>query len=160
MASQGNPTVESANEATGVEPLNASPNEPQIPQQPKSRADDIPSPLKSLPDGCELIVFPLSLDPTADTHQNVASLPDSRKFEDLVKAKVRPAGPARAVVMETAAWQDKYADVLDKVRQAADEGQVKFYRLQTGKNKAEGYVVGLDVEGERLLGVRIIGLEG
>lgn len=158
MAS-GNPTLDAANEATGVEPLNTGPNVPQIPQEPPAKDDNIPASLKSLPSGCEVVVFPLSLQEKADSNDNVASLPHARQFEDFVQAKIRPAGPARAEVMETRAWQDKYSDILGKVREAVDGGEVKFYRIQTGKDKAEGYIVGLDLDGERMLGVRILGLE-
>ena len=159
MAS-GNPTLDAANEATGTEPLNAGPNEPQIPQEPAARDDGIPATLTSLPSGCELVVFPLSLQEKTDSHQNVSSLPDARQFEDFVQAKVHPAGPSRAEVMETGAWQDKYSDILAKVREAVGDGEIKFYRFQTGKDKAEGYIVGLDLNGERMLGVRVLGLEG
>lgn len=160
MSNSGNPTLDAANEATGVEPLNAGPDEPQIPQEPASKDDNIPESLTSLPSGCELVVFPLSLQSKKDTQENISSLPHARRFEDLVQAVIRPAGPARAEVMETSAWQDKYSDVLEKVRKAADGGDVGFYRIQTGKDKAEGYIVGLDLEGERILGVRVLDLQG
>lgn len=159
MAS-GNPTLDAANEATGVEPLNAGPNEPQTPQQAPAKEDNIPASLTSLPPNCEAVVFPLSLQSKTDTQENASSLPHALQFEKLVQAVVRPAGPSRAEVMETGAWQDKYSDILRQVREASDDGEVKFYRIQTGKDKAEGYVVGMDLDGDRILGARILNLEG
>ena len=156
----GNPTVDAANEATGVQPLNAGPNEPQTPQVPPAKDDNIPASLTSLPSGYEAVAFPLSLDSKTDTHQNVSSLPHARDFEKLVQAIVRPSGPARAEVMETDSWQDKYSDAVKAVKDVVDEGNVQFYRVQTGKDKAEGYIIGLELQGERYLGVRILRLEG
>lgn len=159
MAS-GNPTLDAANEATGVEPLNAGPNEPQIPQEPPAKDDNIPDSLRHLPAGYELVVFPLSLQEKTDSHQSVSSLPSARQLEDFVKAKISPSGPARAEEMTTGSWQDKYSDILVNIREAVDDGQVKFYRVETGLHKAEGYIVGLDLDGERMVGVRILGLDG
>jgi len=34
---------------------------------------------------------------------------------------------------------------------------VKGYRVETGVGKGEVYVVGLDLDGERLVGVRVLG---
>lgn len=155
----GNPTLDAANEATGVEPLNTGPDRPQTPQKSNAENNDIPQSLRSLPSGSQVVIFPLSLASKTATTENVSSLPDARKFEDLVKAIVHPSGPARAEVMETSAWQDKYSALLDKVREAVDGNDVQFYRVQTGVGKAEGYLVGLDADGERLLGARILSVE-
>lgn len=156
-----NPTVEAANEATGAEPLNQSPTEPQPPKQQPSR-NEIPSSLTALPPECEPVVFPLHLDSRADSNQAVSTLPNARKFEDLVKAEVRPAGPARAEEVEMEAWRTvaggMHEDVVGAVRKAVDGGAVKVYKVETGKNKAEYFVIGLDLDGERMLGVRITGL--
>lgn len=135
MASEGNPTDDAANEATGVEPLNAAPNEPQTPQRPPSKDENIPASPTSLPPGCESVVFPLCLQSKTGTHQNISSLPHPRQFEELVKAKIRPAGPSRAEEMETAAWQDKYSDVLEKLRQAVDGGNIE---CKLGKIRRRG----------------------
>ena len=152
MTMSGNPTVEAANRATGEQPLNISPNGPVPPKQSSSR-DEIPSALSSsLPAGCEAIAFPLDLDSTKDTHQAVASLPDARKFEDLVKAVVHPSGPSRAEEVNTDVAS---ADVVRAVANEVDDGNVKVYKVETGKDKREYYVIGLDLERERMLGVWI-----
>ena len=62
------------------------------------------------------------------------------------------------------AWEAEmgaeYADIVNKVRNAVEGGQVKVYKVGTGLGKGEYYVAGLDLDGERILGVRVTGLDG
>ena len=54
----------------------------------------------------------------------------------------------------------EYANIVDKVRNVVEGGQVKVYKVGTGLGKGEFYVAGLDLDGERILGVRVTGLDG
>lgn len=144
-----------------MEPLNAGPTEP-VPLKEDAGRDVIPSTLSSLPAGCEAIIFPLSLSQKLDTHQNVSGLPSSSGFEDLVKAKVRPAGPARAEDVGVEGWGKtagaEHAELVTRVQEAAGGGEVGVYKLQAGVGKEEYYVAALDANNERIIAVRVTGL--
>ena len=161
--SSDNPTLAAANESTGLEPLNAQPTSPQPPKQ-HPTGDEIPSSLNTLPSGFEPFVFPLDLGSRTKSNQTVSALPSANAFEDLVKAKIRPPGPARAEEVEVEVWKaemgTEYADIVDKVGNVVEGGQVKVYKVSTGLGKGEYYVAGLDLDGERILGVRVTGLDG
>lgn len=62
------------------------------------------------------------------------------------------------------AWKAQYgaecADVVDKISEAVGGGHVKIYKVATGLGKGEHYVAGLDVDRERIVGVRITSLDG
>lgn len=158
-----NPTLAAANEATGIEPLNTQPTSPQPPKQ-HPTGDEIPSSLTSLPSQFEPFVFPLDLGSRNKSSQSISSLPSANEFEDLVKAKIRPPGPARAEEVEIETWKAQsgaeYADVVDKIKEVVEGGQVKAYKVATGLGKGEFYLAGLDLDGERILGVRVKGLDG
>jgi len=158
-----NPTLAAANEATGTEPLNSQPSEPQPPKE-QSTGAEVPAALNSLPSALEPVVFPLDLGSRTKNNQTVSSLPSASEFEDLVKATIRPPGPSRAEEVDIESWKAQlgaqYADVVDKVSSVVESRHVKVYKVDTGVGKAEYYVVGLDVDGERIVGVRAIGLEG
>lgn len=55
----------------------------------------------------------------------------------------------------------EYAGVVEKVAEAAgNKGEVKCFRVDAGKStKVLYYVVGLDMEGGRLVGVRAVSVE-
>ena len=153
-----NPTVAAANESTGFEPLNAQPTEPQPPKQDVS-SDTVPPPLASLPSGFEPVFFPLDLGSRTKSSQTISSLPTATQFEDLVKAVTRPPGPTRAEEVEVESLQAQmgpaYIDVVEKITNVVESRQVKAFKVNTGLGKAEHYVVGLDLDGERILGVRL-----
>ena len=160
-----NPTFAAANESTGVKPLNAQPTKRQSPNQ-HSTGDEIPASLTSLPSGFEPIVFSLDFvsrikSNQIKSNQTVSTLPRADIFENLVKAKLRPSGPTRTEEVEVETWKAQrgaeFADVVDKVRSVVDTQQVKLYKVNTGVGKSDFYVVGLDLEGERILGVRVGG---
>lgn len=156
-----NPTVLSAEQATGLSPLNKQPSEPQVPQSgsmvKNPTLDTLPSSLSNLPS--PFTPFVLALD-TRDSREknddsiNPATYPDSSKFEDLVKAGLKPEGPARAqsVNVEEVKWPDG----LEAVKQmVADAGEgLKAFEIVTGMHKAEVFVVSVDLKGERIVGVK------
>ncbi|KAK3718133.1 hypothetical protein LTR37_005248 [Vermiconidia calcicola] len=149
-----NPTVADANASTGVEPLNTGPTEPQAPKQEAATEDTIPPLLASLPTGYEPVVFPLeAAESRTKNNQTVSSMPSASLFEDLVKAKIRPAGPARAEEVDLGSVGKEHTEIAEKVREAVGGG-VKVYKLEVGKGKSEWYIAGLDLDGERIIAVR------
>ena len=158
--SSDNPTVAEANKATGVEPLNAPPSQPQPPKQ--AEADnEIPEALASLPSGSEAVIFPLVFGDGAKSRHNVSSLPSANEFEDLVKETVSPAGPARAEEIELKAWaataDQDHSELVEKISEAVSDRNIKIFKVETGVGKAEFYVVGLDLDRERIVSVRVTG---
>ena len=155
----GNPTLDAANEATGSAPLNSGPTEPQVPNE-QPTGDEIPASLSSLPSGVEAVVLPLDTGSGTKNNQSVSSLPKANEFEDLLKAKIRPEGPSRAEEVDVQSLGSKYTDLVEKVKNAVEGGQVKVYKVETGVGKGEYYVAGLDIDGERIVAVRVQGLDG
>ena len=45
------------------------------------------------------------------------------------------------------------ADLIEKIRAAVNGGEIGSYKVNTGVGKGELYVMGLDLDGERLVGV-------
>ena len=45
-------------------------------------------------------------------------------------------------------------EVIQKIRSAVEEQDVKIYKVATGVGKGEYYVVGLDRDGERIIGAK------
>ena len=155
-----NPTLAAANESTGMEPLNAQPTSPQPPKQDTS-LDTLPASLSSLTSGFEPVMFPLDLGSRTKSSQSVSSLPPANQFEDLVKVKTRPPGPIRAEEVDLETLKSELgvdgADVLEKIGAAVDRGEIGGYKVNTGVGKGELYVIGLDLDGERLVGVCVKG---
>lgn len=54
--------------------------------------------------------------------------------------------------------QGQYKDVLEAVEKAGD-GKTRIYRVETGKARAEYYVVGFDEKGERVVGLKAKSVE-
>ena len=160
---KGNPTLAAANESTGLEPLNATPHDPVPPNEPSS--NEPPPPLTSLPTGFQSINLPLDLGSRTKSSLSVSSLPSANEFEDLIRAKTRPPGPVRAEELDVEiAKQELGSDlgeVIQKIRSAVEEQDVKIYKVATGVGKGEYYVVGLDRDGERIIGAKYnVGGEG
>ena len=165
--STGNPTLDAAESSTGIEPLNSHPKEPiPLKQQQDTSTSTLPDALATqpLPPNTEPIILPLSLSSKLDTHQNTSSLPTASGFEELVKAEIRPPGPSRAEEVALEEWgkvgKAEYADLVLRVQEAAQGGEVGVYKLVVGKEKVEWFVVALELERERIVGVRVRGLEG
>lgn len=53
----------------------------------------------------------------------------------------------------------QYRDVLDTVASAANGGQRKAYRVLHGKTRVEYYIVALDLDHSRLVGVKARAVE-
>lgn len=54
--------------------------------------------------------------------------------------------------------KNHYADVINSVK-AAGGGQVRIFRAQQGKTRVEYYIVSLDAEHSRLVGLRAKAVE-
>ena len=151
-----NPTLAAANESTGLEPLNATPHDPVAPNEPSSNGT--PPSLTSLPTGFQFITFPLDLGSRTKSSQSVSSLPSANEFEDLIKAKSRPPGPVRAeeVGVEIAKQEmgSGLEEVVEKIQSAVEGQDVRIYKVATGVGKGEYYMVGLDRDGERMIGAK------
>ncbi|KAF2228680.1 hypothetical protein EV356DRAFT_497847 [Viridothelium virens] len=156
MAS-GNPTLDAAEASTGREPLNPQPTSPQTPNLRTSSTSQIPTSLSSLPSGYDPFILPLDLGSRTSSSQNISSLPSANAFEDLLHAKVRPPGPARAEEVGLDIEGNKFAEVVEMVRGEVDSGQVKVYKVKAGVGKVEFYIAGLDLGGERIVAVRAVG---
>ena len=154
--SSDNPAVASAEEATGLQPLNAGPTEPQPPQHEPAVSDPtidtIPSSLQDLPAPYESFV--LALD--SSDSRSASSYPSDSQFEDLVRAGLLPEGPVRAESVETANVKtpDGFEDILRMLENVGEGGQAKVYRIVRGQKKADVFVVTLDLDNDRLVGVK------
>ena len=51
-----------------------------------------------------------------------------------------------------------YKEVLQAVEKAGD-GKARIYRLETGKSRAEYYVVGFDEKGKKIVGLKAKAVE-
>ena len=79
-----------------------------------------------------------------------------------MKVKTRPPGPTRAEEVDLESLKSELgvegADVVEKIRAAiGGGGDIGGYRVNTGVGKAELYVMGLDLDGERLVGASVKG---
>lgn len=156
-----NPTVQSAEEATGQAPLNAQPSEPQLPQHGSFVADPtmdtLPASLANLPEPFQ--AFVLALDTRDSREKNSQSVdpedyPNASKFEDLVKRGLRPEGPARAesVKVDEVKWPAGFETVKGIVAECGES--LKAYEVVQGVRKADVFFVNVDLDNDRLVGVR------
>lgn len=53
----------------------------------------------------------------------------------------------------------QYKEVVDAVREACKGGDVRVYRVPRGGTRVEYWVVGVDREEGRLVGVKALGIE-
>lgn len=156
-----NPQVHSAEEATGMEPLNKQPSQPQIPQSGSMvkdpTMDTLPSSLSNLPSPFEAFVLGLDTRDSREKNSETidpATYPNDSKFEDLVRKGLKPEGPARAqgVNVGEVQWPAGYEAVKQMV---ADEGEgLKAFEVVMGVKKAEVFVVAVDLDNDRLVGVK------
>lgn len=162
MAS-GNPTLDSAQEDTGIAPLNVGAAEPQPPQHgpvvSDPTIDTIPPALQSLPAPFESFVMALdATDSRTKNKQSVspATYPSDSEFEDLVKAGLRPEGPVRAeeVQPQGVKWPEGYREVVKQLESVGEGQHTKVYKVVRGQKKADLFVVSLDLENDRLVGVK------
>ncbi|EMC95961.1 hypothetical protein BAUCODRAFT_123242 [Baudoinia panamericana UAMH 10762] len=161
--SSGNPTLDAAQKATGMEPLNAQPSEPQPPQHgayvKDPTIDTVPPALQGLHPPFEAFVLALdSTDSRSKNNQSVnpATYPTDSEFENLVKAGLKPEGPVRAEAIkpEDVEWPEGYREVVKHLESVGDERNIKAYKVVEGRKKAEMFVLALDLDNDRLVGVR------
>lgn len=155
-----NPTVKSAEEATGMAPLNAGPTEPQPPQHEPVVSDptvDLPPALSRLPAPFQGFQFPTQDSNTRSKKERSISTdwPNDNAFEDLVKKHIRPEGPVRAeeIKAEDVSWPEGYREVLKSVESTSSEQNLKVFRVVQGKRKSDIYAASLDLDEDRLVGV-------
>lgn len=119
--------------------------------------DTLPPSLANLPSPIQ--AFVLALDSRDSREKNSQSVdpttyPDASKFEDLVKKGLRPEGPARAqeVQLEQVQWPAGFEAVKQIV---AENGEgMKAFEVVQGVRKADVFVVVVDLDNDRLVGVR------
>jgi hypothetical protein len=163
MAS-GNPTLDVAEASTGIEPLNSGPSSPQPPQHAAftkdPTIDNIPPALQKLHAPFSAFVLPLSTNQrTSSTNSysiSTEAYPNDSQLEDIVKSTLHPEGPVRAeqIKPQDVRWPDGYREVIKHVESLGAEPDVMLWKVVRGQKKAEIFVVSLDVDGERLVGVR------
>lgn len=147
-----------------MEPLNAQPSEPQPPQHAPvvsdPTVDTVPTALSNLHAPFTGFVMALDAADTREKGKNTirtsSDYPDSSKFEDLVKASLKPEGPVRAEQIDPGAvnWPDSYREVIKTVETTAEPNDLKVYKVIQGVKKAEIFAVSLDLENDRLVGVK------
>jgi hypothetical protein len=156
-----NPTVRSAEEATGLEPLNKQPSQPQIPQSgsmvKNPTLDTLPQSLSNLPKPFEAFVLGLDIRDSREKNSesiDPATYPSDSKFEDLVKKGLKPEGPARAqaVDVQEVQWPSGFEAVRQMVAEAG-EG-LKAFEVVMGLHKSEVFVISVDLDNDRLVGVK------
>ena len=153
--------VRSAEEATGMEPPNKQPSQPQVP---KSRSmvenptlDTLPESLSNLPKPFE--AFVLGLDTRDSREKNSESIdpttyPNDSKFEGLVKKGLKPESPARAQPANIAEvqWPSGLEAVKKMVAEAGDG--LKAFEVVMGKQNSEVFVISVDLDNDRIVGVK------
>ncbi|KAI7203317.1 hypothetical protein KC316_g1084 [Hortaea werneckii] len=162
-----NPTLASAEEATGVEPLNGPPSEPQPPQHiplvSDPTVDTVPTALQNLHSPFQGFVLALDAADTRTKNKDSvsksggdASYPSDSQFEDLVQSAMKPEGPVRAeeIRPENVKWPEDYREVIKRVETVGEPEDLKVFKVVQGKGKAEIFAVSLDLVRDRLVGVK------
>ena len=64
-------------------------------------------------------------------------------------------------VMTAEKWDGngQYKEVVDTVKEAANGGEVKVYAVPRTQVKVEYWVVGVDAEGKKIVGVKALAVE-
>ncbi|KAH0556666.1 hypothetical protein GP486_005529 [Trichoglossum hirsutum] len=86
---------------------------------------------------------------------NGKGFPSKDEFRDLIKHK------AEVSIMNTDEWDPRgdYAYIVGAVQEAAGTREVKVYRVRHGHTRAEYYIVSLDPEGSRIVGLKAKAVE-
>jgi hypothetical protein len=86
-------------------------------------------------------------------------LPSPQEFEKLIAKASGNSRPARAEELNVSEFdpREEYRDVVRKVEEVVDRGEVKIFRVTRGETRAEYYLVGLG--GGRVLGIRTEAVE-
>jgi hypothetical protein len=156
-----NPTVLSAEEATGLQPLNKQASQPQTPQSgsmvKNPTLDTLPESLFNLPEPFEAFVLDLDTKDSCEKNAesiNPATYPNDSKFEDLVRKGLKPEGPARAQAVDVGEvqWPSGFEAVKQMVAEAG-EG-LKAFEIVMGLHKSEVFVISVDLDNDRIVGVK------
>jgi hypothetical protein len=77
------------------------------------------------------------------------------EFQDLIKHK------AEVSIANTNEWDPRgdYVYIVRAVQEAAGAGEAKVYRVHHGRTRAEYYIVSLDSEGSRIVGLKAKAVE-
>ncbi|KAH9840473.1 programmed cell death protein (calcium-binding protein) [Teratosphaeria destructans] len=150
-----NPALAAAEKATGMQPLNTGPKEPQPPQHDPvvsdPTIDQIPPALAKVPAPFEPFVLTLAQLNTNQQALDVDSFPSDKQFEDLVIQSLYPSGPVRTEEIKRAdvPLPKGHKDVVNAVEEM---GKSKVFKVVRGQGKAEIFIEAFDVHGERLSG--------
>ena len=149
--------LDKANQDTGVSPLNSSPKSAQAPSAKSYSSTNVPYVLKNI-DATYTSDTDSPFEPVSFDYDKT-SLPSTQEFEKLVARASKDSGPARAeeLSLEDFDPRGEYRDVVKRVEEVADGGEVKVYRVGRGKTRAEYFIVGLG-DG-RIVGVRAEAVE-
>ena len=151
--------LEKANQDTGVAPLNSDPKSAAQPPNAKSYSTSsvIPSALKGI-SATYVSDTDSAFEPVIFDYDG-AQLSSAEEFEKLVAKASGNNGPARAEELGVEEWDPRgeYGDVVRRVKEVVEGGDVKVYRVARGKTRAEYFVVGLG--SGKVLGVRAEAVE-
>jgi hypothetical protein len=152
-----NPTVASANADTGLAPLNSGPDGPQPPQHDPlisdPTIDQVPPALAKLQAPYEPFVLALGTGLSGkQNNQSVdpARFPGITAFQQMISKGLYPEGPVRAEEVDVSKLEGHRA----AVKAVEGLGETKAYGVSRGAGKAEVFVVALDVDQERVVGVK------
>ena len=149
--------LDKANQDTGVSPLNAGPKSAQAPSAKSYSFTNMPSVLMNI-EATYTSDTDSPFEPVSFDYDNT-SLPSSQEFEKLVAKTSQASGPARTEELSFEEFDPRgeYGDVVKRVEEVADGGEVKVYRVGRGKTRVEYFIVGLG--GGRIVGVRAEAVE-
>lgn len=149
--------LDKANQDTGFEPLNSQPKRPQAPNAKSYSSNNVPASLHQI-DATYTSDTDAPFEPISFDYDGTL-LPSAEEFEKLVAKAKGNNGPARAEELSLKDFDPRgeYKDVIDEVKDVAEDGEVKAYRVARGKTRAEYFVVGLN--SGMIVGVRADAVE-
>jgi len=88
-------------------------------------------------------------------------LPDEVTFAQLINHPSPGNGENEITILDPTEWDRRghYKEVVDAVRKACQGNDVRVYRVPIGRAKVEYWLVGVDDEGGKLVGVKALGVE-
>ena len=149
--------LDQANQETGTAPFNPGPKSAQAPDPKAYLTSSVPSALKNISttyvSDTDSAFEPVSFD------YDGAELPSSQEFQKLVAQASGNNGPSTAEELSVGEWDPRgeYGDVVERVKEAVEGGEVKVFRVGRAKTRAEYFVVGFG--GGRVVGVRAEAVE-
>lgn len=91
-----------------------------------------------------------------------SKLPDARGFAEAVRARmdIGDWDGVKELEVEEFDPRGEYGEVVEKTREAIEgAGDVKIFTVEAGRSRVVYFVVGLDGERRRLVGVRAVSVE-